>query len=66
MMRTNYTRYCSFCSTSWVKPPWKVTEVIPDLDEKTIAVRIEWPKGEKGPCPECKQPCQIYDHREER
>lgn len=46
--------------------PWKVIEVTPDLDNKSITIRIEWPKGEKGPCPECKTPCQIYDHREER
>ncbi|HLB43415.1 MAG TPA: hypothetical protein VJN02_11345 [Gammaproteobacteria bacterium] len=26
--------------------PWKVTEVLPDLDNKLITVRIEWPKGE--------------------
>lgn len=46
--------------------PWKVVGVTPDLDEKSIVVRIEWPKGEKGPCPECKMPCSVYDHREER
>jgi len=47
-------------------PPWKVTELIPNLDQQEITVKIEWPKGEKGLCPECKVPCQIYDHREER
>ena len=47
-------------------PPWRVTELTPDLDDQKITVRIEWPKGEKGPCPECKTPCQVYDHREER
>jgi len=46
--------------------PWRVTELMPDLDDQTITVRIEWPKGEKGPCPECKVPCSVYDHREER
>ncbi len=29
--------------------PWKVTEIIPNLDERTITVRIEWPKGKKEP-----------------
>lgn len=47
--------YSPFYSTSW---PWKVTEVIPNLEEKSIIVKIIWPKGEKGPCPECK-PCQV-------
>jgi transposase len=47
-------------------PPWKVIALTPDLDNQKITVRIEWPKGEKGPCPECKAPCSVYDHREER
>lgn len=47
-------------------PPWRVTELTPDLDNQKITVKIEWPKGEKGPCPECAAPCQVYDHREER
>lgn len=46
--------------------PWKVTSVAPNLEEKLITVHIEWPKGEKGPCPECQSPSCIYDHREER
>ena len=47
-------------------PPWTVTSLEPDLGEKTITVKIEWPNGEKAPCPECESPCSIYDHREER
>lgn len=46
--------------------PWRVAEVTPNLDDKTIAIRIEWPQGKKGPCPDCSEPCSIYDHREER
>lgn len=47
-------------------PPWKVTQLTPDLNEQTITVRIEWPQGEQGPCPDCKAACSVYDHREVR
>jgi transposase len=47
-------------------PPWRVTQLHADLENQKITVKIEWPKGEKGLCPECKKPCQVYDHREER
>lgn len=46
--------------------PWEVTELSSDLDNHQIKVRIEWPQGKKGPCPECQSPCSVYDHREER
>jgi hypothetical protein len=57
---TLFSQLLGLCS------PWKVIEVIPDLNNKSITIMIEWSKGEKGPCPECKTPCQVYDHREER
>ena len=47
-------------------PPWKVTQLTPDLKEQTITVRIEWPQGEQGPCPDCQAACTVYDHREVR
>lgn len=46
--------------------PWRVIDVTPNLDDKTLAIRIEWPQGKKGPCPDCGEPCSVYDHREER
>jgi transposase len=46
--------------------PWQVVSVTPDLDSKALTIRIEWPKGEKGPCPDCGAACPVYDHREER
>ena len=46
--------------------PWQVTEVTPDLNAKSITIRISWPEGLAVPCPECQQSCSIYDHRSER
>ena len=33
--------------------PWQVTEVTPDLNAKSITIRISWPEGLAVPCPEC-------------
>jgi transposase len=55
-----------FAQLLGLRHPWKVHEITPDLDNKSIRVRIEWQKGEKGPCSVCQKPCQVYDHREER
>ena len=49
-----------------LQEPWKITSIEPDLDNKSISIHIVWPEGVKGPCPECEQPCPVYDHREER
>lgn len=46
--------------------PWQVAEITPDLDDKSLTIRIEWPEGNAAPCPECGAKCSIYDHREER
>ncbi|MBC7660236.1 MAG: transposase [Chitinophagaceae bacterium] len=43
-----------------------MTEVTPDLNAKSITIRISWPEGLAVPCPECQQSCAIYDHRSER
>ena len=32
--------------------PWQVTEVTPDLNAKSITIRISWPEGLAVPCPE--------------
>ena len=53
-----FTQLLGLCS------PWKITEVTPDLDNKSITIRIEWSKREKGQCPESKTFCQVYNHRE--
>lgn len=47
-------------------PPWQVTEVTPDLNTKSITIRISWPEGLGVSCPECNDTCSIYDHRSER
>jgi len=46
--------------------PWQVTQLTPNLDERTITIHIEWPQGEQGHCPDCKAACSVYDHREVR
>ncbi len=46
--------------------PWRISEIAPNLDDKSITIHIEWPQGKKGPCPECGELCPVYDHREER
>jgi transposase len=55
-----------FAQLLGLTPPWQVAELTPDLDNQNITVKIEWPRGGKGACPECKVLCQVYDHREER
>lgn len=55
-----------FAQLLGLTPPWQVTQLTPNLDERTITIRIEWPQGEQGPCPDCKAACSVYDHREVR
>lgn len=55
-----------FAQLLGLSSPWQVTRVTPDLDSKSISIFIEWPPGEKAPCPDCGALCSIYDHREER
>jgi transposase len=44
--------------------PWIVSEVRQDVCNKEITVKVEHFEGEKGnPCPECGEPCSLYDHR---
>ena len=55
-----------FAQLLGLEEPWKVTSVEPDLENKSLSIHIDWPEGAKGPCPECKDMCPVYDHREER
>jgi len=55
-----------FAQLQGLTPPWQVTQLMPNLDERTITIRIEWPPGEQGHCPDCKVACSVYDHREVR
>jgi transposase len=55
-----------FAQLLGLTPPWKVTKLTPDLTARTITIRIEWPQGEQGPCPDCQAMCSVYDHREVR
>lgn len=47
-------------------PPWQVSKVTPNLEDKSLSISIEWPNGTQVVCPDCGKPCSIYDHREER
>jgi transposase len=47
-------------------PPWQVSKVTPNLEDKSLSISIEWPNGTQVPCPDCGKACSIYDHREER
>lgn len=55
-----------FAQLLGLSAPWRVEDVTPNLDDKSISIRIEWPEGRPGPCPECGELCPVYDHREER
>jgi transposase len=55
-----------FAQLLGISAPWRVEEVTPNLEDKSISIRIEWPEGKQGPCPECGELCGVYDHREER
>lgn len=46
--------------------PWKVKEVKLSMEEQKVEIWVEWPKGKKVACPECRELCTIHDHREER
>ena len=46
--------------------PWHITEITPNLADKSITIHIGWPKGTKGLCRNCNTLCSVYDHREQR
>ncbi len=47
-------------------PPWQVTKVTPNIEDKSLSISIEWPNGTQVACPDCGKACSIYDRREER
>ena len=49
-----------------LKDPWDVSEIKVDFAGFRVDLWITWPPDRKAPCPECGEPCNIYDHREER
>ncbi len=55
-----------FAQLLGLSAPWRVTDVTPDLEGKSLTLRIEWPEGKPGPCPDCGESCGVDDHREER
>ena len=46
--------------------PWTVTAVAVDVDQQQVRVSVAAPGETRWPCPECRQLCPGYDHREER
>lgn len=44
--------------------PWVVEEIKTDHKNEKITIRVAYTKGEKPPCPVCKKPCIVVDHRE--
>lgn len=49
-------------------PPWAVLKVDLNLSAKRVVIEVEYPAGERVPCPEpgCGRMCKIKDHRPER
>jgi len=47
--------------------PWQVTGVELDIEEVSVWVLVGYDPGQASfACPECGEPCAVYDHREER
>ena len=49
-----------------LEPPWKVGRVELDVQEQSVRVWVEHPKGQRWPCPECGAKWPVYDHATER
>lgn len=47
-------------------PPWQVSKVTPNLEDKSLSISIEWPNGAQVACPDCGKACSIHDRREEK
>lgn len=47
-------------------PPWLVTNVSLDVDQKLVEIDVQWPTDHQVECPDCQRSCAIKDHREER
>lgn len=55
-----------FAQLLGLSEPWKVTDMKVDYNTLQVDIWVSYPQREKAPCPECKAPCSVYDHREER
>lgn len=49
-----------------IQTPWNVHRVDLKLTDKEVHVYLEHPSGVEWPCPECSQPCPLYDHQPDR
>lgn len=46
--------------------PWKITDITLDVARERLDITLEWPQGQKAPCPECGKRCGLKDHLPER
>jgi transposase len=46
--------------------PWRVVKVDLALEAGRVDVWVEHGRGERFPCPECSEPCTVYDHSAQR
>lgn len=49
-----------------IREPWRVERVELKLEEGEVHVHLEHGWATEWPCPECGQPCSLYDHQPER
>lgn len=49
-----------------IREPWRVEHVELKLDEGEVHVHLGHEEGRQWKCPECGQPCPLYDHQAER
>lgn len=49
-----------------INSPWIIEDVKLETEQKTVTIKVTWPKGNKVICPSCGQKHSVYDHRKER
>jgi transposase len=49
-----------------ITPPWLISKVILDKENRRVDIYIDHSAGFAFPCPECQELCSIYDHTKER
>ena len=42
--------------------PWKITDINLDIAQQRLDITLEWPRGQRVPCPECAKRCGLKDH----
>jgi len=47
-------------------PPWRVEQVEVDVESRRVDLWVEYPKGQKGVCPECGAVSPVHDRANER